>query len=110
MIVVEMRQNITGTRDGVPWPVVGATIELPDAEADRMVAAGYCAYTDDRTPPVEDAAEAPAPRKSRRRAAKETDGADTAHSDEEPVPDSDEAAPVEGSDDGPVPDGKPAKS
>jgi hypothetical protein len=37
---VAMREGISGTRDGIPWPPVGGEIDLPDWEADTLVAAG----------------------------------------------------------------------
>ena len=30
---VIMRVNISGTRNGIEWPPMGETVELPDAEA-----------------------------------------------------------------------------
>lgn len=39
---VRMNIQITGTRDGKPWPAVGKTVDLPKAEADRYIAQGYC--------------------------------------------------------------------
>lgn len=41
MATVRMLINITGARDGVPWPEVGGTIDVPDAEAENLVANGY---------------------------------------------------------------------
>lgn len=37
---VEMIQHITGTRDGVEWPLKGGTIDLPDHEAADLIGAG----------------------------------------------------------------------
>jgi len=37
---VEMKAHITGTRDGVEWPTVGGTIDLPDHEAADLIGAG----------------------------------------------------------------------
>lgn len=36
--VVKMLTKITGTRNAVEWPDAGETIELPDAEAEGLVA------------------------------------------------------------------------
>jgi len=38
---VKMIAQLTGTRDGEDWPRVGATIDLPDAEAADLVMNGY---------------------------------------------------------------------
>lgn len=38
---VEMKIQIGGTRNGFPWPAKGEFIELPDAEAQDLAAAGY---------------------------------------------------------------------
>lgn len=38
---VVMRVNITGYRDGVPWPEVGGLVDVPDHEAEGLVANGY---------------------------------------------------------------------
>jgi hypothetical protein len=37
---VRMLVDISGTRNGQPWPRIGGTIELPDDEAAGYVAAG----------------------------------------------------------------------
>lgn len=37
-MLVKMRREISGLRDGQPWPPVGGTIELPDDEAVGLVA------------------------------------------------------------------------
>jgi len=41
VVKVRMLMQITGSRDGVRWPAPGGTVELPDAEAAKMCAAGY---------------------------------------------------------------------
>lgn len=40
---VEIRVQITGLRDGQPWPAPGQVVDLPDAEAVDMLAAGLVA-------------------------------------------------------------------
>lgn len=40
MAKVEMKIQITGTRDGVDWPAPGKTIDVPADEADDLVRAG----------------------------------------------------------------------
>lgn len=40
-MLVRMKTQIGGYRDSEEWPGIGETIELPDGEADRMIAAGY---------------------------------------------------------------------
>ena len=46
---VIMRAGITGTRNGVEWPAPGESIDLPQDEADQLVAAGL-AVADDTKP------------------------------------------------------------
>lgn len=41
MAKVKMLQQISGTRDGVRWPDVGETVDVPEGEADALVAQGY---------------------------------------------------------------------
>lgn len=38
---VRMLVTITGTRDGLFWPPVGDTVDLPDEEAAKVIAAGH---------------------------------------------------------------------
>ncbi len=38
---IRMNIHVTGTRNGVEWPYVGGTIELPYGEAVQLAAAGY---------------------------------------------------------------------
>lgn len=40
-MIVRMRIKIGGYRDLQPWPEIGDTIELPDAEAADLIANGY---------------------------------------------------------------------
>jgi len=37
-----MRIQITGTRNGKPWPPPGETIDLPAPEAEAYCQQGYC--------------------------------------------------------------------
>lgn len=53
MPLVEMRRHVTGHRDGLEWPPIGGTLELPQVEADRMVLAGFCRLVDPPTDPFE---------------------------------------------------------
>lgn len=55
-MLVQMTSNLTGFRDGEAWPPVGGTVELPDLEAERLVAAGLA-----RVPGDDDAADEPTP-------------------------------------------------
>ena len=50
---VKMKVNLSGTRDGVAWPGVGEVVDLPDAEAAHMLAAGMASRVGDAE--VEDA-------------------------------------------------------
>lgn len=43
---VQMRATITGSRDGEPWPERGGYIELPDHEAQDLIAAGLAQSAD----------------------------------------------------------------
>jgi hypothetical protein len=47
---VTMKTNITGYRNGEPWPGVGGTIDLPDGEAADMIANGYAKEAIDEEP------------------------------------------------------------
>ena len=40
MRAVVMRQQISGTRNGKPWPPVGGQVDLPEQEAEALVASG----------------------------------------------------------------------
>lgn len=40
LMLIKMTANITGTRDGVDWPAVGGTLDVPDSEAADLIAAG----------------------------------------------------------------------
>lgn len=98
---VTMRTNITGYRNGAPWPAPGESIDLPDSEAAGLVANGYAkeatdegpAEHDDQAPDVDDV---PGP------------GADDASAPaDEPAQDDDEAdsaPPAEQVADDPSPD------
>lgn len=50
---VILTTSISGTRDGKDWPARGSEVDLPDAEAADMLAAGLAK-------PIGDDAEAPA--------------------------------------------------
>jgi hypothetical protein len=39
-VLVRMRTDVSGLRNGQPWPPRGGTVELPDDEAAQMCAAG----------------------------------------------------------------------
>lgn len=42
-VTVRMLITISGSRDGVPWPVAGGEVTLPAAEAAQYIAIGYAA-------------------------------------------------------------------
>jgi hypothetical protein len=52
-----MKTALSGTRDGVPWPPAGDSVDLPDEEAAHLVAAGLAVELDgdDETPAEESA-------------------------------------------------------
>ena len=54
---IRMLFEITGTRNGQPWPKRGGLIELPNDEAKRLVAQGLATHID---APVEVAEAEPA--------------------------------------------------
>jgi hypothetical protein len=37
---IEMRAQLSGTRDGVEWPAPGEVVDLPDDEAAQLIADG----------------------------------------------------------------------
>ena len=87
---VEMIQHITGTRDGLEWPLKGGTIDLPDHEAADLIGAGLAKEATDEA--IEDEADPTG------------DGPDEA-----PAEDSDEADPAEQDEPAPEPVKTPAK-
>ncbi len=40
-MIVTMRRQISGTRDGVDWPAPGETIDVPDDEAMQLISLGH---------------------------------------------------------------------
>lgn len=38
---VEMKIEISGARDGSPWPLMGGVVDVPDAEGAELVANGH---------------------------------------------------------------------
>lgn len=40
-MMITMRRQISGTRDGVDWPAPGESIDLPDDEAAQLIALGH---------------------------------------------------------------------
>lgn len=59
---VEMRIEMSGTRNGEPWPHCGCTIDVPDAEGAALCAAGSAVPV-----VVSDKRTAAAPRAERRK-------------------------------------------
>lgn len=39
-MIVRLKGDISGTREGLPWPPRGSTVELPDDEAAQLCASG----------------------------------------------------------------------
>ena len=52
---VRMRDQISGTRNGEPWPPPGSEIDLPDAEAVKYCANGLATPVADKDGKVEKA-------------------------------------------------------
>lgn len=40
-MLITMRRQISGTRDGVDWPAPGGTIDVPDDEAATLISLGH---------------------------------------------------------------------
>lgn len=51
-MLITMRRQISGTRDGVDWPAPGETIDVPDEEAASLIALGH-AEADGIEPPAD---------------------------------------------------------
>ena len=47
---VTMRTNITGFRNGEPWPAPGESFDVPDNEAEGLIANGYAKEAIDEAP------------------------------------------------------------
>lgn len=43
---VRMTTNITGFRDGEPWPAVGDDLDVGDAEGEQLIVNGYAELVD----------------------------------------------------------------
>lgn len=61
---VKLLVNVSGTRDGVEWPARGSEVDLPEAEARDMVAAGLAAACEAAAAPVAKKASKPAAKKA----------------------------------------------
>lgn len=83
---VIMLRHITGSRDGVAWPLKGGEIDLPDHEAADLIAAGHAKEAPDADPiasPVaEDLDAGPVPGDDQPAAGPEPDGAAAVEDDE----------------------------
>ena len=62
---VTMNHHISGTRDGAAWPARGESNDLPDAEADALIAQGAAIAADEQAP-GEQATETPKGRRGRK--------------------------------------------
>lgn len=81
---VTMRIKIGGYRNGEEWPDAGGTIDVPDHEADSLIANGYATATPVVDAPVDDV-DPPTP--SRKSKKKGKDDAATPESADEPAGD-----------------------
>lgn len=68
-----MKTQISGTRDGVEWPHPGGVIDVPSAEAEALLHAGYAQRpgsaegdVEQATAPTADVEQATAPRRRRK--------------------------------------------
>lgn len=59
---VTMKAQVSGLRDGEPWPPVGGVIDVPDDEAVSLIAQSLATddATDEAAEPADDQADAPA--------------------------------------------------
>lgn len=72
---VRMSEQITGLRDGVPWPAKGGTVKVSADEAASLIAAGLAEETKPSKAPPGETADAPpsgedadaTPKRSRRK-------------------------------------------
>jgi hypothetical protein len=59
MTRVRMRGQVSGTRNGQPWPQVGDTVELSDDEAQTLIRGGLAVHVHEDPPKVERAVKPP---------------------------------------------------
>ena len=59
MAKVIILQSISGSRNGVDWPKVGGSLEVPKAEADRLVRLGFARAIVEAPKPLVERAVAP---------------------------------------------------
>jgi len=57
-VKIRMKADISGSRNGQPWPRRGGTVEVPDAEGADLCAAGLAEPVAQKTARVETAAPA----------------------------------------------------
>lgn len=50
---VRLLVEITGTRDGVPWPPLGGVVDLPDSEAADLIRGGLAVEASTVPPAVD---------------------------------------------------------
>jgi hypothetical protein len=48
---VKLSVQLSGTRDGVPWPPIGSVVDLPDDEARDMLTSGVAKALEDKDQP-----------------------------------------------------------
>ena len=64
MAQIQIAARISGTRDGVDWPVVGEIISVPDEEAADLIRLGFAKPVEKKAAvPVAEKAVAPTPEK-----------------------------------------------
>lgn len=54
-----MIAGISGTRNGVDWPPVGGSVDVPDAEAADLIRAGLASVPEKKSAPAPETAVAP---------------------------------------------------
>lgn len=53
-MLIRMRVTLPGSRNGAPWPDKGATLDVPDDEAEQLIRYGAAdpVETDEQPPPA----------------------------------------------------------
>lgn len=61
MPTVRMLRNLSGSRDGVEWPRIGGTLDVPEAEADDLERIGIAERVNAKSTIAPESAAAPEP-------------------------------------------------
>lgn len=66
-MLVRMKIQIGGYRNGEPWPAIGDPIDVPDHEAESLIANGYAEATNAESAAIDEPAVADEPVKPTKR-------------------------------------------